>query len=157
LKLKTSNKIKKFIEICAKETGENFSPFLLNSREYLNIVSDWKIKNSNRGLYYININESFKKIYKFCVDKNISSLDEYVKKWAVSHVSSGIINENIAYALNVHKLSLSKPEIMFINKKFLKHVKMIEERVARESKLKDILKEGIEDIKNKLIWRKEKI
>lgn len=157
LKFKTIAKIKKYIAICVKDTGHNFNPFLLHTTEYRNIVSDWKNKNSNRGLYYINVNESFKKIYKFCVDKDISTLEEYTKKWAVSHVSSGIINENIAYALDVHKLPLSKPEIMFINKKFLKHVKMIEERIARESKLREMLKDGIEDIKKKLIWRKEKI
>lgn len=157
LKFKTANKIKKYILICVKETGHNFNPFLLNTAEYRNIVLDWKNKNSNRGQYFINLNESFKRIYKFCVDKDILTLDDYIKKWAVSHVSSGIINENIAYALNVHKLVLSKPEIMFINKKFLKHVKMIEERIARESKLREILEEGIEDIKKKLIWRKEKV
>jgi hypothetical protein len=157
LKIKSDRNIKKFIEVCVKETGENFSPFQLNSPEYLHIFKEWYKKNSNKGLYFISINESFKNIYKFCSDKKIETLEEYTKKWAVSHIISGILNENIAYALGVHELVLSKPEVMMINKKFLKNKKLIQERIDRELKLKTVLSEGIQDLKKKLIWRNEKV
>jgi len=157
LKITSDLKIAQFIEVCARETGARFNPFELTSLEYLEIFKEWFLKNSNKGAYLMNVNESFKKIYKFCSDKNIVSLEEYTKKWGVSHLVSGILNENVAYVLGVHKLTLTKPEVTMINKKFLKHLKSIEERINRENNLKKVLSEGIEDIKNKLIWRNEKV
>jgi RNase H-fold protein (predicted Holliday junction resolvase) len=157
LKLSSDNKIKKFIEVCAKYTGNHFDPFQLNSPEYLHIFTEWYRVNANDGAYYNNIKESFGKIYKFCSDKELQTLEEYVKKWSVSHIISGILNENIAFALGVHKLPLTRPEVMSINKKFLKHVKLIDERISRDLKLQNLLASGIEDVRKKLIWRNEKL
>lgn len=157
LKLSTDNKIKKFISVCAKYTGNHFDPFQLNSPEYLHIFKEWYKVNANNGSYYINIQESFNKIFKFCADKELSTLEEYTKKWSVSHIISDVLNDNIAFCLGVHKLSLTKPEIISINKKFLKHVKLIEERIQRDKKLHSILLDGMEQVRNKLIWRKERL
>lgn len=157
LKIDSDRKIKKFIEVCAKELGQTFDPFNLGSVEYKEIFKNWLKKNADKGAYFVNINESFRRIYKFCVDRNIKSINEYTNKWAVSHIVSGILDENIAYMFGVHKLELSRPEKLFINKKFLNHVKLIEERIQREVKLKTILSEGVEDINKKLIWRNESI
>ena len=157
LKLTSDNKIKKFIEVCAKNTGNHFDPFQLNSPEYLHIFKEWYRVNANNGSYYINIQESFNKIFKFCVDKDLDTLEDYVKKWSVSHIISGVLNDNIAFSLGVHKLTLSKPEILSINKKFLRHIKLIDERIQRDKKLSSILVDGIEDVRNKLIWRKKKL
>ncbi len=157
LKLSSDSKIKKFIEVCVKYTGNHFDPFQLNSLEYLEIFKEWYKVNVNHGAYYNNIQESFGKIYKFCVDKELETLDEYIRKWAVSHIISGILNDNVAYKLGVQNLPLTKPEVLSISKKFLKHAHLIEERIQRDKKLQKILTDGIEDVKNKLIWRNEKI
>ncbi len=155
LKFDSDTKIKQFVSVCAKYTESNFDPFKLNSREYLDIFTSWYKVHANSGTYYINITESFKNIYKFCVDKNIKTIEEYVTKWAVSHLISGVLNENIAFFLGVHKLELTKPEKLSINKRFLKHIDLISERINRDSNLKSVLNEGLEDIKSKLIWRNE--
>ena len=157
LKLNTDGKVKKFIAVCAKYTGERFDPFQLNSTEYLEIFKEWFSKNSTDAAYFMNINESFRNIYKFCADKNLETLEEYTKKWSVSHLISGVLNENIAYALKVHELPLSKPEVLSINKKFLKHSKMIRDRIQRDKKLNRVITEGIQDVKDKLIWRSKEV
>lgn len=155
LKFNTDGKIKQFIAVCAKFTENRFDPFQLNSNEYLEIFKSWYKVHANNAAYYVNISESFKYIYKFCCDKDIKTLDEYVKKWAVSHLISGVLNENIAYVLGVQNLQLSKPEKLSINNRFLKHANIIKERIDREAKLKNVLNEGVEDVRNKLIWRNE--
>lgn len=155
LKFDGDTKIKQFVSVCAKYTENRFDPFKLNSGEYLEIFTSWYKVHANTGAYYININESFNNIYKFCDDKDIKTIEEYVRKWAVSHLISGVLNENVAYALGVHNLELSKPEKLSINKRFLKHADLIKERIDRDAKLRTVLKEGLEDLKNKLIWRQE--
>ena len=122
--------------------------------EYAELFNIWYRKNSNEGAYLLNIAEGFRNIYKFCANKNIGSVEEYVNRWGVSHLVSGILDENIAYVLGFGERELSKPEALLINKKFVKNKKMIEQRIAREPRLREDLEEGLKDLKKKLGWNK---
>lgn len=157
LKFASDAKIKKFISVCVQQTGTNFNPFLLSSPEYLHIFTEWYKVHANNGAYYININNSFQKLFKFCSDKKIKSIEEYTKRWAVSHIISGVLNENIAYMLGLQNLKLTSPEVLSIKNKFLKHANLIGERIDRDEKLKSILEYGVNDLSNKLLWLNKKV
>ena len=154
LKMTSIKQIKTFISVCAKNTGSSFSEYSLITPEYAELFNIWYRKNSNEGSYFTNIQECFRNVYKFCSNKGIRSVEEYVSKWGVSHLVSGILDENIAYAMGLGKKELSKPEQVMIGKKFGRHIKQIEERIAREDKLREELEEGLKDLKKKLGWNK---
>ena len=98
-----------------------------------------------------SVRDSVKNIVKFCKHKKINKLESYITNWGVTHYISGVLNDNVAYALKLQDVSLSKPE-KFMIRKFLKNVPLIKERLEREGRLKTLLESEIQQAKEMLIW-----
>jgi hypothetical protein len=151
LKCKFGDKdIKKYIRICVRQKGNLFNAYDLGSDEYANLVKDWQNVHGNKNLYNKKIVDSFNGIFSFCMKKKIYSLRTYVKEWGLQHLVSDRITDNVAYALGVHKLTLSSIDKMMIHKKFLKNVDIIKDRLENNPDLKELLQVQIKDIQEKL-------
>jgi hypothetical protein len=146
-----SIQIRQYVTVLAKIHENSFDPWKLDSQEYFNDFKAWYKVNSSKDAYLNNVKESVKTIIKFCKTKKIKKLEDYVKNWGVTHYISGVLNENVAYAIGLHELTLSKPE-KFMVKRFLKNVPMIKERLEREGRLKVLLEDEIKQAKEMLIW-----
>jgi hypothetical protein len=145
-----------FIKICSMLQGPSFSPWKLNSQEYYDSFLSWYKINATKDTYIANVKDSIKNVIKFCKQKNITNLEYYIKNWGVTHYISKVLNDNVAYALGLHEIPLSKPE-KFMIRAFLKNVPMIKERISREGRLKTILDTDIKQAKEMLIWNSEQV
>ena len=140
--LRDSDKnVKNYIRICHINFADTFDPYKLLSEEYQDSFRVWLSQNRSKSDYIRKINESFDFIYNYCIKNKIQTLNEYTRIWGVSHLLSGKISENVAFAIGVHKNNLSKPEKMALEKKFLKHLKVIEERLIREKRIGMLIEE----------------
>lgn len=144
-------KVKQFVSIIFHLHPNDFDPWKLNSPDYLEDFKAWYKVNSSRDAYIENVRESFRDIVKFCKQKNIKRLDEYIKSWGVTHYINGKLNDNVAYVLKLHEQTLSKPE-KFMIKRFLKNVPMIKERIEREGRLKTVIEEEVQHATKSLFW-----
>jgi len=143
--------IKQYVSVCAKLYEGSFDPWKLNSREYLEAFKAWYKINSSADTYLASVRDSVKNIVKFCKHKKINKLEDYITNWGVTHYISGVLNDNVAYALKLQEVTLSKPE-KFMVRKFLKNVPLIKERLEREGRLKTLLESEIQQAKEMLIW-----
>lgn len=153
---KDENKQKEYISVCAKEFGNDFSPFSLDSSHYKAAYEKWVKVNGSVFSYTENIIKSCRYVYKFCKENKIYNLEDYIKKWGVSHFISGRLNENLAVFLNLHEINMSKPEKTILNRRFLKNVKLIKERIERENRVKNVIKKNAAKIQQKLTILKER-
>ena len=144
-------KTRQYVEVCAKMQGGNFSPWKLNTQEYYDSFMSWYKINSTKDAYMANVKDCIKTVIKFCKQKKITKLEDYISNWGVTHYISKVLNDNVAYALGLHNIKLTKPE-KFMIKTFLKNVPMIQERIEREGRLKTVLEEEIKQAKEMLIW-----
>lgn len=149
-------KTKQYISVCAKIHGSNFSPWKLNTTEYMEAFASWYKINSSLDTYMRSVKESIHTIVNFCKKKKIRKIEDYIKNWGVTHYISGILNDNVAYAMGLHEVNLAKPE-KFMIKKFLKNVPMIKERIEREGRLNILLEAEIKQAKEMLIWIPEEV
>lgn len=149
-------KTKQYISVCAKIHGSNFSPWKLNTTEYLEDFASWYKINSSLDTYMRSVKESIHTIVIFCKKKKIRKLDDYIKNWGITHYISGVLNDNVAYAMGLHEVVLTKPE-KFMIKKFLKNVPMIKERIEREGRLNTLLEAELKQAKEMLIWIPEEV
>lgn len=143
-------KIRQYLKIVSDYYGERFDPFSLDSDEYFETFKNWLKVNGNRNSYKINVFNSCQKIYKFCKDKEIYDLKEYINKWGVSQYISKNLNENVAFVLGLQNVKLTKPERLAINKVFLKNTGMISERLEREKDIKKYIITNLDKIQLKL-------
>ena len=144
-------KTKTFIQVCSNIHEGNFDPWKLNSQEYLNDFKSWYKVNASASTYLESIKSSVKNIVKFCKQKKITKIEDYVTNWGVTHYISGVLNDNVAYIIGLHELQLTKPE-KFMIKRFLKNLPIIKERIEREKQLEYVLKKEIDDAKKMLSW-----
>jgi hypothetical protein len=142
----SEQQMKQFICICQNEKGSMFNIFDLVTPEYNQIVKNWLVIHSDKGSYYQHLTESMRYMYEFCKTKRIKSLDVYIKHWGVSHLISGRLNENIAFALGLQNVELTKPEKSLIQFKFLRHIEAYKDRFEREEKLRNYIEKNIEKI-----------
>lgn len=147
----TDKQVGQFIGVCAKLKESNFDPWQLHSSGYLEEFKEWYKVNRNKDAYINNVKESIVNIVKFCKVKKIKNLNDYVNTWGVTHYISGKLNDNVAFMLGLHEVTMTKPE-KFMLKKYLKNVQLIKERVEREGRLKEVLESGIKQAKEMLIW-----
>lgn len=143
--------IRQFVEVSAKIHESRFDPWKLNSPEYLESFKVWYKVNRSKDAYLANVKESIRDIVKFCKQKKIKKLEEYVTSWGVTHYINGKLNDNVAYMIGLHEVQLSKPE-KFMLKKYLKIVPLIKERIEREGRLKVLLEHEVEQAKEMLFW-----
>lgn len=143
-------KIRQYISVVSKMEGEKFDPFKLDSDEYMDTFKDWLRVNQSENAYKINIFNSCQHIYNFCKDRNIYTLNEYTKKWGVSHFISGKLNENVAFLLGLHNLTFTKPEKLALTKPFLKNTGLISERMERETAIKSFIQRNLRKVEKKL-------
>lgn len=140
--LRDSDKnVKNYLRICHINFGDSFDPYKLLSEEYQDAFRVWLSQNRSKSDYIRKINDSFDYIYNFCIKNKIETLNEYTRIWGVNHLLSGKITENVAFAIGIHKNNLSKPEKMALEKKFLKNLKVIEERLIREKRIGRLIEE----------------
>jgi hypothetical protein len=144
-------KIRQYVSVLAKIHESRFDPWKLNTQDYFDDFKAWYKVNASRDVYLNNVKDSIKNIIKFCKSHRIKTLDDYINKWGVTHYISGTLNENVAYVLGLHNVTMSKPE-KFMIRRFLKNVPMIKERIEREGQLKVILEEYTHQAKEMLIW-----
>jgi len=142
--------ILEFLKVCSSEYGSRFDPFQITTDDYMKSYKMWKEIHSDELSYRKNILKSIQGIYNFCRDRDIHSLGEYVQRWSVSHITSGVLNENVAYILKVHDCVLTKPEKTLIKKKYLIKVKDIEERLSREDELKKFIVKNLKVLEKKI-------
>jgi hypothetical protein len=144
-------KIKQYIEISAFIHKNTFDPWKLNSPEYINEFKSWYKINSSKDAYLNSIKESINYVIKFCQKKKIKTIESYIKNWGVTHYTSGILNDNVAYAFGLQDVTLSKPE-KFMLRRFIKNIPMIKERLEREGRLKTLIEAEVQKAKEMLIW-----
>lgn len=139
-----------YIEICAKNFGSRFSPYELMSSVYWESFEKWRKINENPEAYRRHLAKSLQYVFDFCVDNEIYNLKEYVVKWAVPHIISEKLNENIAYVLEVQGIYFTAPEKKIIKKLYLKNLKHIEERMNDSQDLRVFIENEIAKIKDRL-------
>jgi len=120
------------------------------SDEYMRAYDEWADIHENKHAYRKHILKSIQDVYTFCREQDIKDLREYVQRWSVSHLTSGVLDENVAYALKVHDAQLTKPEKRLIKKKYLDKVVEIEERMKREKELRKFIEKNIRVVQNKI-------
>lgn len=140
----------KFIKVCGKQLGSSFNPFELMTEEYMNVYNKWLSVHGSAESYKENIKNSIQYIYDFCRDKDITSIEEYTKRWSVSHIVSGILEENVAYILGVQELYLTKPEKKLIKKKYMDNVLDIKARLERDKEILDFIIDALDKVQNKI-------
>lgn len=139
-----------FLKVCSSEYGSRFDPFQITTDGYMKTYNKWKEIHADESSYRKNILKSIQDIYNFCRDRDIHSLGEYVQRWSVSHITSGVLNDNVAYILKVHESVLTKPEKTLIKKKYLSKLKDIEERMSRETELKKFILKNLKILEKKI-------
>lgn len=136
---KDINKQREYVAVVAKLSGVQFDPFLLESDTYQKMYKEWLTVNGSMFSYKNDILKSCKYVFKFCRENEIYNIQDYVKKWGVSHFIAGKLNENVAYKLGLHEINMTKPETNMLKSKYLKNVSLIEQRLKRENNINDFI------------------
>jgi hypothetical protein len=147
---RNSNSHRKYISVCEMHYGTRFDPFHLMTEDYISVYKEWQSINGDSESYKKNILKSIQHVYNFCRDRDIHTLKQYVQRWSVSHITSGVLNENVAYVLKVHDARLTKPEKRLIKKRYTDKIKDVKERLDRETDLKDFIVMNLETVENKI-------
>lgn len=143
-------KQKEYIAVCAKQFGNGFSPFSLDTESYKAEYEKWIKVNGSLFSYKENIMMSCRYIYSFCKNNEIYTLKEYIQKWGVTHLISGRLNENLAVHLGLHEINMSKPEKAILKRKFFNNLQIIKERIEREVHIKQFMESKVAKIQQKL-------
>lgn len=145
-----SKKQRKFIQVCEVHYGSRFDPFHLMTDEYMKVYLEWESVNGSDDAYKQHVLKSIQDVYDFCRERDITRLKDYTERWAISHITSGVLDENVAYALKVQDARLSKPEKRIIKKKFLDKLKDIEDRFSRDNELREFIQRNLDTIEKKI-------
>ena len=147
---KNDNNQRQFISVCGTAFGSRFDPFLLMTDEYWNEYQKWADIHKDADSYKSHIKKSIQYVYDFCVEKQIPTVGEYVNRWSVSHITSGVLDEMVAYIIKVHESHLTRPEKRMIKKKFLDKIGEIEDRLNREPELRKMIEKNITILERKI-------
>jgi hypothetical protein len=148
-KLKLSDKESKdFIRCNYAKDEDNFNPFSLINEDCLDIYNRWKVKATNKFLYYEDVLNGIRFIENFCIGRNIS-FDEYVQKFSAKHIRENKFDWAIAVYCNMVDVEGLKKVEKILLKKFLSQYNIIKQRL-NNGELVNIINERILQMKHLL-------
>lgn len=141
---------RKYIQYCSQKFGNSFSPFQLDSEEYIESFQAWWSSNRDYESYKNEIAKNIKFIGDFCKKECIFNLNDYAQQWGTTHFISNQLNENVAFFIGLHKINMTTPEKKILRKGFLNKVSLIKERIQREPEFRKFLERSVSILKDKL-------
>jgi hypothetical protein len=145
-KIKLSDKESKdFIRCNYVQDEDNFNPFSLINEECLDIYNRWKVKKSNKNLYYDDVLSGIRFIENFCIGRKIS-FNEYVNKFSAKHIRENKFDWTIAVHCNMVNVERLKKVEKILLKKFLSQYNIIKQRL-NNGELVNIMNERILQMK----------
>ena len=142
---------RRYIRICEQQYSSRFDPFHLMTDEYIAVYDEWAAIHKDSASFRKHIKKSIQNLYDFCVDRHICYMEDYVNRWAVSHLTSGFLEPTIAYMIGVHESSFTRPEKRLIKKKFLDKIPEIESKLESDSELRHLIEKNIGVLKKKIL------
>lgn len=140
--------VRSYIKANWLKNPDTFDPFSLSSEEAKKIYFEWKLKSSDKNIYFNEVIKSFNFIENFCL-KNKINFSQYKSKYGMKHVRESKIDFAIAVFHNFIDINNLNHVEKLVFKNYFRQYNNIKIRLTN-SELKNLIETKTQEMNDLL-------